>query len=264
MRCTVNIYAYINHLAINQVNHLAIINNPTKHRKATSGPGRTSTCSGQQRPLFHTFRGERALWGSSLFLVHVGQELAGLGLRVSDDEPSRLRALDWLLSAMGAWPVWHSRIKCHLRAGLATVQNAVRDQPRFEARNCRESSLGSQPTMALSCQLLFYILLFCYTMFLNFTENIPPPANIFLYILLLILLFCYKMFLTFRKTYAHNISFLCKHGYYLSPEWIEFTKKSNDILVTWEREELDFIGFLILSWPTLKKFVSQNSLNLCI
>jgi hypothetical protein len=84
-------------------------------------------------------------------------------------------------------------------------------------------------------------------MFLNFTENIPPPANIFLYILLLILLFCYKMFLTFQKTYAHNISFLCKHGYYLSPEWIEFTKNSNDILVTWEREELDFIGFLILS-----------------
>jgi hypothetical protein len=72
MRCTVNIYAYINHLALNKVNHLAIINKPTKHRKATSGPGRTSTCSAQQRPLFHAFWGERALRGSSLFLVHVG------------------------------------------------------------------------------------------------------------------------------------------------------------------------------------------------
>ena len=71
------------------------------------------------------------------------------------------------------------------------------------------------------------------------------------------------MFLTFQKTY---ISFLCKHGCYMSPEWIEFTKNSNDILVTWEREReaLDFIGFLILSWPRLKKFISQNSLNLCI
>jgi hypothetical protein len=29
MRCTVNIYAYINHLALNKVNHLAIINKPS-------------------------------------------------------------------------------------------------------------------------------------------------------------------------------------------------------------------------------------------
>jgi hypothetical protein len=72
MRCTVNIYAYINHLALNKVNHLAIINKPTKHRKAMSRPGRTSTCSGQHWPLFHAFRGKRALWGSRLFLVHVG------------------------------------------------------------------------------------------------------------------------------------------------------------------------------------------------
>lgn len=40
------------------------------------------------------------------------------------------------------------------------------------------------------------------------------------------------MFLTFQKTYVRNISFLCKHGCYMSPEWIEFTKNSNDILVT--------------------------------
>jgi hypothetical protein len=72
------------------------------------------------------------------------------------------------------------------------------------------------------------------------------------------------MFLTFQKTSVRNISFLCKHGCYMSPEWIEFTKNSNDILVIWEREALDFIGFLILSWPRLKNFVSQNSLNLCI
>jgi hypothetical protein len=71
MRCTVNIYAYINHLPLNKVNHLAIINKPTRHRKATSGPRRTSTCSGQQRPLFQAFRGERALWGCRLFLVHI-------------------------------------------------------------------------------------------------------------------------------------------------------------------------------------------------
>jgi hypothetical protein len=155
-----------------------------------------------------------------------------LGLRVSDDEPSRLRALDWLLSAMGALPVRHSRIKCHLRAGLATEQNAVRGQLRVEARNCLESSLGTQPTMALSCQLLFlYIIILLYNFF-NLYRKHTPPANIFLYILLLILLFCDKMFLTFQKTYVRNISFLCKHGCYMSPEWIEFTKNSIDILVT--------------------------------
>ena len=66
------LYDYINYLALNKVNHLAIINKPTKHRKAMSGPRRTSTCSGQQRPLFHAFRGKQALRGSRLFLVHVG------------------------------------------------------------------------------------------------------------------------------------------------------------------------------------------------
>jgi hypothetical protein len=159
---------------------------------------------------------------------------------------------------MGAWPVWHSRIKCHLRAGLATVQNVVRDQPRFEARNCRESSLGSQPTMALSCQLLFYILLFCYTMFLNFTENIPPPANIFLYILLL------NVFNFPKNIRSQHLVSL--QTWLLLESWMDWIHQK----FQWytcdmgEREELDFIGFLILSWPTLKKFVSQNSLNLCI
>ena len=69
------------------------------------------------------------------------------------------------------------------------------------------------------------------------------------------------MFLTFQKTYVRNNSFLCKHGCYMSPEWIEFTKNCNDILVTSERERererereaLDFIGFLILFYFSYNK-----------
>jgi hypothetical protein len=68
-----------------------------------------------------------------------------------------------------------------MRAGLATVQNAVRDQLRVEARNCRERALSEADDGPLLPTSFIYIIILLYNFFKLYRKHIPSGQHLFLY-----------------------------------------------------------------------------------